>query len=43
MTHQDALNMAHDLQRPFCFVTRYPDGRVMEVVPYYIGREEAIQ
>lgn len=36
MSHAEALKVAHDERRPFCFVIRYPHG--MSVHPYYFDR-----
>lgn len=33
--HKDAINLAHDLRRPFCYLQFNEAGRVMSITPYY--------
>jgi hypothetical protein len=38
MTHQAAINLAHDLQRPFMWLQYNAYGRIMSVKPYYVEK-----
>lgn len=43
MSHQTAINLAHDLRIPFCHIQYRADGTICVITPYYIDKLNTIK